>query len=121
VSAITAIPSRGEELVERLSQAIDRFSESIPKAPFDYQALLDDYVAAVEKAADAEVRAATYLRRIDDLQDQAANLTDRLDEAHVHNRQLLTELEMARAELKSTLDSTADETARPLWKRRNGR
>lgn len=113
------VVGKGAELIERLTESIDRFSENVPVAPFDYQALLDKYVAAVEDRAEAEVRAATLQRRIDDLRDQTASMTERLEQAQSQNRQLLAELEIARAEFDVALKNGPDDDTRPLWKRRN--
>jgi hypothetical protein len=118
-SIAAAIPGRGEELIERLTEAIDRFSDRVPEELFDYQAFLDKYVVAVEKGAEAEVCAATLQRRIDDLRDQAATTAQRLEQAQAQNRQLLAELEIARAELDAVLHRGPVDETRPLWKRRN--
>lgn len=118
-SIASVVPARGEELIERLASAIDRFSDSVPEAPFDYQALLDKYVVAVEEKAEAEVGVATLRRRIDDLNEQTANGLEELKRIQVQNRQLLTELELSRAELKTAANRSPAEEARPLWKRRS--
>jgi hypothetical protein len=113
------IPTRGEDLVERFTNAVDRLNDNLPKAPFDYQALLDKYVAAVERAADADVEVATLKRRMDDLNDQVATTTDRLDEAHAENRRLLVELDSTRSDLAANVKSRSGIQDKPLWKRRN--
>ena len=118
-SMAEAVLGRGEDLIERLTEAVDRFADNVPQAPFDYQALLDKYVAAVERAADAEVRAASLQRRIDDLHDQTANSSERLEQAQAQNRQLLAELEISRAEIDMAADRGSVDDGRPLWKRRN--
>jgi hypothetical protein len=113
------IPTRGEELVERFTNAVDRLTDSFPEAPFNYQTLLDKYVAAVERAAEADVEAATLKRRMDDLNNQLATTIDRLDDAHAENRQLLTELDSARSDLAASPESRSSIRDRPLWKKRN--
>jgi hypothetical protein len=117
-SIVTVGPGRGEELLNRLTQSIDRFSDNMPEAPFDYQALLDKYVMAVEERAEAEVQRTTLQRRLDDLRDQVATHTEHLDQAQAQNRQLLAELEVARAELDAALNRSQVDNSRPLWKRR---
>jgi len=118
-SVAAAFPGSREGLIERLTEAIDRFSDRVPEALFDYQAFLDKYVEAVEKGAEAEVCATTLKRRTDDLLDRAATTEQRREQAQAQNRQLLTELEIARAELDTALNRGPVDEARPLWKRRN--
>ena len=112
-------PARGEELVERFTDAVDRLTDNLPKAPFDYQALLDKYVAAVERGAAADVESATLKRRMDDLNDQLATTIDRLEDAHAENRRLLIELDSARSDLAANLELRSRVKDRPLWKRRD--
>jgi hypothetical protein len=116
---VLAAPDRGEELMRRLIDSIDRFSNNVPEAPFDYQALLDNYVAAVEQKSQAEVHAATLQRRLDDARDQTADYSLRLEQTQAQNRQLLSELEIAKAAHDNARDHNEGAEARPMWKRRN--
>lgn len=84
----------------------------------DVQSLLDRYVDALEKATSAQLERATVQRRLDAVQEALAETRQELAEAHAQTRQLLVELEMARAEADRTRDDLAEERTRPLWKRR---
>jgi len=120
-SMAVVVLDRGEELIERLAQAIEHFTNSEPEAPFDYQALLEKYVVAVEKGAEAEARAATLQNGIADLRDQTTTTAERLEQVQAQNLQLLAELEKARAEFDALLNRGSTDGTRPLWKRRNHR
>ena len=76
----------------------------------------DVVVMAVEERAEAEVQTATLQRRLDDLRDQVATHTEHLVQAQAQNRQLLAELEMARAEMDEAANRSPADESRPLWK-----
>lgn len=111
--------SRGEELIERLSLSIDRFAESVPAEPFDYQGLMDRYVEAVERARASDVEAARLAERVRHLEQRLTQAHSDIDGLQATIRELadgiMTE-EPGRQQPREP--DTYLDRARPIWRRR---
>jgi hypothetical protein len=113
--AAVLLPGRGAEMIDRLSLAIDRFAAAIPEPLFDYQELLDKYVAAVERQADAEALSASRLREIEDLQKKALDYQELL-ERYVAAMERSAEAEARAQEYGKKIEDMEAETSAALEK-----